>query len=57
MKERLAHVFPIAVAAVLPVAGLVLAGARFAEGERDLGARLLIAALLGGLIWTILLTA
>lgn len=57
MKERATTVFPYAVAAVLPLAGLVLAGLRVAE-KRTYDAALLVAAsVLGALIYLIVLSA
>lgn len=57
MRERLTYAFPLIVAAALPVAGLVLAGARLTEGARSEASRLLLAALLGTVIWVIVLSA
>ena len=47
--------FAVIIAAVLPIAGLALAGIRFSEGDRPEGGRILLAALLGALIWAIVL--
>jgi hypothetical protein len=57
VRERLTYAFPLIVAAALPVAGLALAGARMTEGARSEAGRLLLAALLGALIWVIVLSA
>ncbi|MDX6689613.1 MAG: hypothetical protein QOG15_1070 [Solirubrobacteraceae bacterium] len=48
--------FIVLVAAALPLAGLVIAIVRFAEGERQEGARILAAAVLGALVYLILLS-
>jgi hypothetical protein len=47
MLDRLRWIFPFVVAVVLPLAGVLLAAARFADGHRD-EARLLAAATLLG---------
>jgi hypothetical protein len=47
MLDRLRWIFPFVVAVVLPLAGVLLAAARFADGDRD-EARLLAAATLLG---------
>jgi hypothetical protein len=39
--DRLRRLFPFVVALVFPLAGALLAGARFVEGDRDDGLRLL----------------
>ncbi len=57
MKERAALILPFAVAAALPLAGIVLAGARYAEGRAYDGGLLLAASLLGAVIWALVLTA
>ena len=41
MLDRLRRLFPFVVALVFPLAGALLAGARFVEGDRDDGLRLL----------------
>ena len=56
MLDRLRWLFPFVVALALPLAGVVLAGARFVEGDRDEGLRLLAATLLGGALYALLLT-
>lgn len=57
MRERASELFPFAVAAVFPPAGLILALAQIADGERDFGVRLAIAAVLGAVAWVLVLTA
>jgi hypothetical protein len=57
VKERLNDAFPLIVAAALPLAGLALAAARLSQDERPEAGRLLVAALLGSLIWAIVLSA
>jgi hypothetical protein len=47
MLDRLRRLFPFVVALVLPLAGVILAAARLAEGDRDDGRRLAAATLLG----------
>ena len=47
MLDRLRWIFPFVVALVFPLAGAILAAARFVEGDRDDGLRLLGATLLG----------
>ena len=57
MKERATTIFPYAIAAALPLAGLVLAAA-WAVDRRPYDAALVAAAsLLGTLIWFIALSA
>lgn len=56
MLDRLRAVFPYAVAVALPLAGLVLAALRLFEGDRNDGARLLAATLLGAALYALLLT-
>ncbi len=57
MRERAAAVFPFVLSAALPLAGLILAGLRIAEGEREYGARLALAALLGAVFYVLIITA
>ena len=56
MLDRLRRLFPFVVALALPLAGVILAGARFAEGDRDEALRLAAAALLGVALYALLLT-
>lgn len=56
VKQRLVDAFPLIVAAALPIAGLVLAGAHLAEGRRQEATPLALAALLGTLIWVLVLS-
>lgn len=57
MKERATTIFPYVIAAALPLAGLVLAAA-WAVDKRTYDAALVAAAaLLGALVWTLVLTA
>ena len=56
MLDRLRRLFPIVVAVALPLAGVVLAGARVVEGDRDDGVRLLAASVLGAALYALLLT-
>ena len=48
--------FPYAVALILPLAGLVLAGAKYAEHQRDEAWRLAALSLVGCLLWALALT-
>jgi hypothetical protein len=48
--------FVYIVAVVLPLAGLILAIIRLAEGDRIEGARIAAAAALGGFLYALLLT-
>jgi hypothetical protein len=57
MRERAAAVFPLVLAAAFPPAGLILAAATVAQGDRDGGIRLALAAVLGAVIWTLVFTA
>jgi hypothetical protein len=57
VRERAAGVFPFLLSAVLPLAGLLMAGFQYSEGEREYATRLALAALLGVVIWTLVLTA
>jgi hypothetical protein len=47
MLDRLRWVFPYAVAVALPLAGVVLAGARVSAGDRDDALRIAAASVLG----------
>lgn len=57
MRERASSAFPFAIAAVFPPAGLILAAATAADGDRDMGIRIALAAVLGAFIWALVLTA
>ena len=57
MKERAATIFPYAIAAALPLAGLVLATAWAVERRTYDAALVAAASLLGALIWFIVLSA
>ncbi|MDQ3721721.1 MAG: hypothetical protein M3376_01340 [Actinomycetota bacterium] len=56
MLDRLRGLFPVIVAVALPLAGVVLAVVRFADGDRDDGLRLAAAAALGLALYLLLLT-
>ena len=56
MLDRLRRLFPFVIAVALPLAGLVLAGARLVEGSRDEGVRLLAATALGAALYALVLT-
>jgi hypothetical protein len=51
--DSLRWLFPFVVALVFPLAGVLLAAARFVEGERDEGLRLLGVTLLGVAIYAL----
>lgn len=57
MKDRATTVFPYAVAAVLPMAGLVLAAAWALEQRTHEAGLVAASAVLGALVWFILLSA
>lgn len=57
MRERATTIFPYALAAVLPLAGLILAAAWAVEKRTYDAAVIAGAALLGALVWFIVLSA
>ena len=57
MRERATTIFPFAIAAVLPLAGLVLAAAWAVEKRTYDAALVAAAALLGALVWFLILSA
>lgn len=56
MSERLAELFPFAIAVVLPPAGLLLGAVELRE-DRDQGIRLLVVSALAAVVWTLLFVA
>lgn len=54
MLDRLRGSFVYVVALLLPLAGFLLAGARFVEHDRDEGTRLAAVSLLGASIYLVL---
>lgn len=48
--------FALFVAVALPFAGLVMAIAKYADGDRDMGIRIGAASVLGGCLYALLLT-
>jgi hypothetical protein len=56
MLDRLRAAFPVAIAVALPLAGMVLAGAAMAAGDRVQALRLAAATLLGVALYALLLT-
>jgi len=54
MLDRLRGTFLYAVALVLPLAGAIMAMARFAEGDREEGIRLAALTLLGACVYALL---
>ncbi len=57
LRERMALVFPFLLAAVVPLAGLMLAVLRATERRYAEAGSLAVAAVLGTVIWVLLLTA
>ncbi len=58
MRERLVRLFPFAIALLLPVAGVAIAAVRLSQGARRDAALLLLAALVGlGLISLLIVVA
>ena len=57
MRARAAQLFPFAIAVALPPAGLLLGLIQFTQEDRELGVRLIVAALLAAIVWLLLLTA
>ena len=55
--DRLRGVFLYAIAAVLPLAGVILAGVRYSEGERDEALRIALASLLGIFVYALVFLA
>lgn len=55
MLDAARGVFIYVLAALLPLAGLILAAVRFAEGDRHEGAMVLAAALLGAFAYLLVL--
>ena len=55
MLDRLRWIFPFAIAVALPLAGVVLAVVRYADGDRDMALRLAAASLLGVCLYALLL--
>jgi hypothetical protein len=53
VSERLAALFPFAIAVVLPPAGLII-GLVELKQDRELGIRLIAVALLAALVWALL---
>ena len=47
MLDRLRQAFPYVIAVVLPLAGVIIAALRYAQGERDDALRIALAAFLG----------
>ena len=57
MKERATTIFPYVIAAALPLAGLVLAAAWAVEKRTYDAALVLGAAVLGAVLWLVVLSA
>ena len=55
MLDRLRMLFPYIVALALPLAGVIIAVIRYADGERDDALRIAAAALLGLSLYALLL--
>ncbi len=56
MLDRLRTAFPYIVAVALPLAGIVIAIARYMQGDRDDALRIALAAFLGMCLYGLLLT-
>jgi hypothetical protein len=56
VPERLADVFPLVLAVVLPLAGVLLALQNLVAGDRRQAARLLAATLLGAFVYVLIFT-
>ena len=54
LLDRLRGIFVYVVAIVLPLAGAILAAARFVEGDRDEGLRIAAATFLGVCLYALL---
>jgi hypothetical protein len=57
VSDRLAGVFPFAIAVLLPPAGLILGLAAVQQKQRELGIRLIVVAVLAAVVWTLLFLA
>jgi hypothetical protein len=57
VRARATAIFPFAIAVLLPPAGLLLGLAALAQGDGDLGVRLLVVASLAAVVWAVLLFA
>lgn len=55
MLDRLRDAFPYILAVILPLAGVIIAGLRYSEGERDDALRITAAALLGVCLYALLI--
>lgn len=55
MRERLAGILPLAIAVVLPLAGLVMAVNYAAQGDREMGLRMGLATAAGVFLYAALL--
>jgi hypothetical protein len=53
VSDRLAGIFPFAIAVLLPPAGLLL-GLVEVRQDRELGVRLLLVSVLAAIVWTLL---
>jgi hypothetical protein len=56
VSERLAALFPFAIAVVLPPAGLLLGAVEW-QKDREQGIRLIVVAVLAAVVWTLLFVA
>ena len=55
LLDFMRRAFPYIIALVVPLAGVVLAGGRFAEDDREEAVRLFAVSLLGASVWLLLL--
>jgi len=56
VSDRLAAIFPFAIAVVLPPAGLLLGVVEMRQ-DRELGIRLIVVSVLAAVVWTLLFVA
>lgn len=54
IRNRSAPYFPFAIAVILPPAGFILGAVAMAEGDRELGRRLMVIAVLAAAVWAFL---
>lgn len=56
MRERVPLIFALVLAVILPLAGLLLAGARLADHRKAEAGQVLAATVVGAVIWSLLLS-
>lgn len=57
MRDRIAFAFPLIIAALLPLAGMALAALRYGQDDRAEAGLTLAAAMLGTVVWALVLSA